>query len=110
MNLQGSQFRTANDREYSNERHGRAPGAERGAPCPERRRLITELLEAIRQDENKGRTARLLHAPVWACLWLADLPKLREVVDGIKRNPFANCTELNGYFQQAKFLSLCEST
>lgn len=86
------------------------PGPNAEFQCLERRKLITEILEAIRQYENKGRTSRLLLAPAWACLWLADIPKLREIMVGIKRSPFACCTELNGYFHEAKFLSLCEFT
>ena len=46
---------------------------------------------------------------VWACLWLSDIDKLKELVDNAKRNPFVMAVSFQFIEFKAKIVQLCNS-
>ena len=78
--------------------------ASKGGPqaefdVPDRISLLTTLKNALNAD---------IPPTAWACLWLSDIDKLKELVNVAKQQPIVYHAYFNSIESQAKIVQKCE--
>jgi hypothetical protein len=75
---------------------------------PERRALITALLQHIKRLKTEGNVVNNFLPPVfWSCLWVSDMSCLRQIIERFQKDGFHEIYFWRGILTDPALVSIC---